>query len=117
MDACPDLTFAFEILGKRWSALVLDLLGSRPARFNEIRRAVPGLSDKMLTERLAELMENALVARRSENGSAIYCLTVSGHELAPALDAIRKWAAGRRLSEGLSELVEVPHPTVLVKHL
>jgi DNA-binding HxlR family transcriptional regulator len=72
LDACPDLTFAFEILGKRWSALVLDLLGSRPARFNEIRRAVPGLSDKMLTERLAELMENALVARTSENGSSIY---------------------------------------------
>jgi DNA-binding HxlR family transcriptional regulator len=95
LDACPHLTFAFEILGKRWSALILDLLASRPARFSEIVRAVPGLSDKMLTERLAELTENGLVARRSDNGSANYHLTVSGRELAPALDAIRKWAIGR----------------------
>lgn len=95
LDACPHLTFAFAILGKRWSALILDLLGWRPARFSEILRAIPGLSDKMLTERLAELTENGLVERRPENGSPSYQLTASGRELAPALDAIRKWAVGR----------------------
>jgi DNA-binding HxlR family transcriptional regulator len=97
LDACPNLTFAFEILGKRWSALILDLLGSRPARFSEILRAVPGLSDKMLAERLAELMDHGLITRSVEDVSVTYALTGNGRELAPALDAIRRWAVERKV--------------------
>jgi DNA-binding HxlR family transcriptional regulator len=91
-EACPSLTAAFAILGKRWNALILDLLASRPARFSEIHRAVPGLSDKVLGERLAELVAAGLVERRIEDDRAVYSLTAAGTKLAPALNQIRGWA-------------------------
>ena len=49
------MTAAFELLGKRWTALVLDVLAVRPARFCEVQRAIPGLSDRLLAERLLSI--------------------------------------------------------------
>jgi len=54
---------AFAVLGKRWTGLIVDLLLQRPARFNEVVRATPQLSKRVLTERLAELQEIGLVGR------------------------------------------------------
>lgn len=87
------LTTAFELLGKRWNALILDVLSLRAARFSELHRAVPNLSDRVLGERLHELVEGGLVERRDgENGPTVYALTATGRELTPALEAIRAWA-------------------------
>lgn len=93
LEACPMLTTAFELLGKRWNALILDVLSLRAARFGELHRAVPNLSDRVLGERLHELVEAGLVERQSgERGPTMYALTDAGRELTPALDAIRAWA-------------------------
>jgi DNA-binding HxlR family transcriptional regulator len=92
LTACPALAAAFELLGKRWTALILDVLVSRPARFCEVQRAIPGLSDRLLTERLRELTAHGLVAREPEDGKVVYGLTTRGERLAPALNEIRGWA-------------------------
>lgn len=95
--ACKDLSFAFEILAKRWSALILDLLCAGPARFGDLQRAIPRLSDKVLAERLVELTRYELVERVSgEGGLVLYRITESGQGLAPALNLLRLWAKQTR---------------------
>lgn len=93
LEACPRLSRAFDLLGKRWNALILDVLGQRPARFAEIRRAVPGLPDRLLGERLVELAGAGLVARTPEGEEPVrYALTERGRLLLPVFDALRDWA-------------------------
>jgi DNA-binding HxlR family transcriptional regulator len=87
------LATAFGLLGKRWTALILDVISSRPARFCEIQRAIPGLSDRLLSERLRELTASGLVQREPREGHVgIYDLTPLGSRLLPALNEIRGWA-------------------------
>jgi DNA-binding HxlR family transcriptional regulator len=93
LECCPDLRAAFDLLGKRWTALVLDVLAARPARFCEIHRAIPGLSDRLLAERLRELAAAGVVRRSGEPaGPAAYALTDRGRRLLPGLDELRGWA-------------------------
>ena len=69
------------------------MLGQRSARFSEIRRAVPGLSDRLLGERLVELARAGLLVRTQQGDEPVrYELTERGRLLLPALDAIRGWA-------------------------
>lgn len=89
------LTRAFTILGKRWSALVLGSLRAGPAGFRELSRAIEGVSDSVLADRLAELTQNELVRRRVDEGppvSVSYELTERGEALIPALTQISAWA-------------------------
>lgn len=93
LRACPALAAAFALLGKRWSALILDLLAGRSARFCEVQRAIPGLSERLLAERLRELQTHGLVERASGSDRAVvYVLTPLGLRLLPALDELRSWA-------------------------
>lgn len=94
LEVCPRLMAAFELFGKRWNAVIIDLLLQRPARFRELGRAVPGLSRRVLSERLRELAEAGLVERHVDTGSPItvtYSLTERGQSVAPALEAMREW--------------------------
>lgn len=95
------LSRAFEFLGKRWNGVLLGTLLSGPAGFSELRRAIVGISDSVLSERLSELSLAGLIVRRVSEGPPIsveYRLTPSGQALLPALDALTTWAA-----ENLSE--------------
>jgi DNA-binding HxlR family transcriptional regulator len=96
LELCERATRVFELLGKRWSGLLIDLLLQRPARFSELARAVPGLSERVLGERLRELEEAGLVERRVDPGppiSVTYLLTPLGEELEPAMRELRDWAS------------------------
>lgn len=89
------LAAAFAVLGKRWNGVLLGTLGDGPAGFVELRRAVGGISDSVLSERLAELMRSGLVQREVQVGpplSTTYRLTEAGNELVPALVALTGWA-------------------------
>ena len=89
------LTAVFAVLGKRWNGVLLGTLGEGPAGFVELRRAVGGISDSVLSERLAELMRSGLVQREVREGpplSTTYRLTEAGEELVPALAALTTWA-------------------------
>ena len=95
LRACQHTEAAFRLLGKRWMGLILDLLLQRPARFNELARAIPQLSKRMLDERLTELAEHGLVEREVDPGPPLavtYRLTPRGQALRPAMDALRAWA-------------------------
>jgi DNA-binding HxlR family transcriptional regulator len=100
LEACPDLTAAFELLGKRWTALILDVLAARPARFCEIHRAIPGLSDRLLAERLRELVAAELVRHGDGEDARAYALTDRGVRLLPGLEEIRGWARAQPAGSG-----------------
>lgn len=90
------VTLAFSILGKRWSGMILGVLGDGPASFVELRRAVDGISDTVLSDRLAELGHAGLVERQVDAGPPVavrYELTASGRELVPTIDELGRWAA------------------------
>jgi DNA-binding HxlR family transcriptional regulator len=92
---CPHFHAAIELVGKRWTGAILCSLIERPMRFGELGRAVPGLSDRLLSQRLRELEEEGVVEREVEAGSPVrvtYSLTAKGRELRPALHELRAWA-------------------------
>lgn len=96
LELCQRAARIFELLGKRWSGLVVDLLLQRPARFSELARAVPGLSERVLGERLRELEEAGVVERTVDPGPPItvtYALTELGAALEPAMAELRTWAS------------------------
>jgi DNA-binding HxlR family transcriptional regulator len=98
-EACAQsdasLVRAFELLGRRWTGVILGTLSDRPASFRELARAVPGISDSMLSTRLTALTKAGLLTRAVDEGpplSVAYQLTDAGCALLPALDQISRWA-------------------------
>jgi DNA-binding HxlR family transcriptional regulator len=92
---CPHFHDAIELIGKRWTGAIVFALTERPLRFGELREAVPGLSDRLLSSRLRELEREGLVTRSVEPGSPVrvsYSLTEAGAELRPAIAELKSWA-------------------------
>lgn len=87
---CP-LAIASEIVGERWTPLVLRelLLGER--RFNDIHRGVPRMSPSLLSRRLRTLESAGIVERRPSGGHTEYVLTEAGEELGPAIEKLAVW--------------------------
>ncbi|MEU7413182.1 helix-turn-helix domain-containing protein [Streptomyces sp. NPDC042638] len=89
------ITRVFELLGKRWSGPIVAVLVEQPAYFADLRRAVPGISERMLSDRLAELGAAGLVLREVDEGPPLrvsYRLTEAGAALEPALRELAEWA-------------------------
>jgi len=92
---CARFHKAVELIGRRWSGAVIQLLLQGPSRYAELRDAIPDISDRMLSERLHELEEEGIVVRRVIPETPVrveYQLTAKGRALEPALSAIGKWA-------------------------
>jgi DNA-binding HxlR family transcriptional regulator len=92
---CPHFHAAIELIGKRWTGAILCALTERPMRFGELGKVVPGLSDRLLSQRLRELEEEGLVEREVEAGSPVrvtYSLTEVGNQLDPAIKELQIWA-------------------------
>src|SRR5215207_10093636 len=99
VDACVPaadaLARAFKFLGKRWNAVVLGHLSAGPAGFRELSRALDGISDSVLSDRLSDLAAGGLITRTVDEGPPItvsYALTDRGRALVPALEQIAFWA-------------------------
>ena len=95
LSADAALARAFELLGKRWNAVVLGTLSGGPAGFRELSRAIGGISDSVLSARLGDLCRAGIVVRTVDEGppvSVSYALTEHGRALIPALDQISVWA-------------------------
>lgn len=92
---CPRYEKVVEILGKRWTGLILRSLMEKSRRFSEIKGYVEGLSDRLLSERLQELEEVGIVERRVLPQRPVmveYRLTEKGRDLRGVVEAIQTWA-------------------------
>jgi DNA-binding HxlR family transcriptional regulator len=86
---------AFEFLGKRWNGVLLGTLRNGPAGFRELARAIDGISDSVLSDRLSDLAAAGLITRTVDDGPPLavsYALTDRGKALLPALQQITLWA-------------------------
>ncbi len=92
---CPKFENAFELLGKRWTGLIIRTLLSGQKRFSDIADAIPNMSSRMLTERFRELEREGIVIRKVYPEVPVrieYELTEKGQELEIVMDEIQKWA-------------------------
>lgn len=90
------LARVFDVLGKRWNGVILGSLASGPVSFSRLARGIGGISDSVLSERLAGLAAAGLVERTVDTGppvSVTYGLTEAGHALLPALGELKAWAS------------------------
>ncbi|KRA83845.1 winged helix-turn-helix transcriptional regulator [Altererythrobacter sp. Root672] len=97
-DACGT-AFAMELVGERWSILIVRelMLGGR--RFSDLRASLPGISAKVLTERLTGLEEAGVLMRRKlppPAATQVYELTEWGYLAEPAIQELGRWAARSR---------------------
>lgn len=93
---CPRLAKAMDLIGKRWTGLILYQLLNGPQRFNEIESALP-VSGRLLSERLKELEKEGLVERKVYSEVPVrveYSLTDKGKALGDAIHSIESWATG-----------------------
>jgi DNA-binding HxlR family transcriptional regulator len=92
---CTRFHAAIELLGARWSGAILRALFTGSRRFADIRAAIPGVSDVMLTRRLRELEDAGLIQRQVIAASPVhveYDLTPMGRDSGPVLDAVIAWS-------------------------
>ncbi|WP_158814179.1 helix-turn-helix domain-containing protein [Methylocapsa sp. S129] len=87
---CP-VELSLILLGGKWKAVILARLKDGPLRYGELRRLIPQLSDKVLTERLADLQALGLVAPGGEKPRSGYRLSSRGESLRPVLQALYDW--------------------------
>jgi DNA-binding HxlR family transcriptional regulator len=92
---CPRFEAAFELLGKRWTGLIIRTLLKGAKRFSDVQEVIPNLSARMLTERLKDLEEQGILVRNVYPEMPVrieYELTEKGRALEKALDEIQAWA-------------------------
>ncbi len=90
---CPIGT-TINVLGGKWKILILFSLSQGTKRFNELRREIPGVTQRMLTNQLRELENDKIISRKiypEVPPKVEYALTDIGKTLAPVLDALKKW--------------------------
>lgn len=94
-DACG-MAFAMELVGERWTLLIARELMLGPLRFSDLRARLPGLSAKVLTERLAGMEATGILVRRKlppPTPAQLFQLTAWGLALEPAIQELGRWAA------------------------
>lgn len=92
---CPLYHRAVELVGRRWTGAILMVLLQGASRFTEIVHAVPGLSDRLLSERLKELEAEGIVTRIVHPETPVrieYQLTDKGRDLSGVAEAVTGWA-------------------------
>jgi DNA-binding HxlR family transcriptional regulator len=105
-DYCPNFQRTMELIGRRWTASILRALFAGKERFTDIAQTVPGLSHRLLTERLEELKEADLVAVEPGAKHGTYRLTERGRDLLPLFAELEAWNA--RWYEASSEGTSSP---------
>ncbi len=86
------LAYALDLLGERWTLLILRELFLGPLRFGDIHAALPGLGTNLLSKRLKELDEASLITAPTGDGRTEYRLTATGEKLRPTVRALMFWS-------------------------
>lgn len=110
---CP-VARSLEVIGEKWSLLVVRDLLRGPLRFSDLHRYLGGITPKWLTQRLRDLEEAGIVERDQEAGrrEVWYRLTPKGYALAPAIEALAVWGAEHAMRPPLPG--ETIHPEQLM---
>jgi DNA-binding HxlR family transcriptional regulator len=109
--ACEAITQVFGLLGKRWSGLIIVTLLGGPTRFSQIAHLVPGVSERMLSERLSELTQAGLITRVVHEGPPVgvhYRLTPQGEALRPALAELERWGNEQLIDPAVADCYASP---------
>jgi DNA-binding HxlR family transcriptional regulator len=97
MSAAKGVEEALKFLEGRWKLMILfQLFGGEVRRFSELQRAMPSISEKMLSQQLRQMEADGIVRRIPHQQippKVEYCLTDWGQSLCPVLDALLRWAA------------------------
>ena len=103
VTGCP-LTAALAAIGGKWKLIIIYWLAEDPAHFAALRRKMPAISQKVLTQQLRELQADGLVHRRPPDRPpqpVIYSLTPYGRSVLPLVEGVRRWGRshmGREMS-------------------
>lgn len=92
---CRTISTLLQRIGDKWTVLVVSTLGEGPRRFNELRREIPSVSQRMLTLTLRNLERDGLVSRKvtpSIPPRVDYALTDLGCSLLKPVNALSQWA-------------------------
>jgi DNA-binding HxlR family transcriptional regulator len=92
---CPRYHHAVELLGRRWTGAIVRVMLDGVTRFSDLTDTIPGLSDRMLSERLKELEVEGIISRTVIPATPVrieYHLTEKGRALGSAVHAISNWA-------------------------
>ncbi|TDC51961.1 transcriptional regulator [Jiangella ureilytica] len=101
---CP-VEVTVDVLANRWTPVILAHLKEGVHRYGELRRRMPDVSEKVLTERLRELERDGLVARTVHDGvpaPVTYDLTPEGRSLTPVLEAMYAWGEEHAARHGVT---------------
>ena len=96
LPPCPVAT-TLMLIGNKWKILIIQQLMDRPFRFSELRRAIPGISEKVLTDNLRAMEKDGLITRtvfpevppRTE-----YALSELGNTMRPIIESMATWGTG-----------------------
>jgi DNA-binding HxlR family transcriptional regulator len=98
---CP-VEFALDRLGGKWKTVILARIKEGPLRYSELRRMIPSLSEKMLSQRLRDLVEIGFVGLEVDaDGKERYALTAASRGVATTLQALYDWGAAHGRAEGV----------------
>jgi DNA-binding HxlR family transcriptional regulator len=96
VSGCP-LTAAFAAIGGKWKLIILYWLAESPRHFAALRKLIPGISQKVLTEQLRELIADQIVRREPKGAVPApveYSLTEYGESVLPLVEIVRTWGRG-----------------------
>ena len=105
---CPSFHRAMGLIGSRWNGAIVRAMLADRCRFTELSATIPGISDRMLSERLKELEAEGIVRREVTPSTPVrveYHLTEKGAGLASVITAVADWAG-----EWLDEPAVAPEP-------
>jgi DNA-binding HxlR family transcriptional regulator len=92
---CP-LARALDVVGERWTLVIIQELRKRPSRYVQLQARLPGIGSSVLADRLRQLQQAGVVARQpgAVGAGVLYALTERGRGLDEALRALRRWGVG-----------------------
>ena len=96
VEGCP-LTAALAAIGGKWKLIIVYFLAESPKHFAALRKAMPGISQKVLTQQLRELISDGIVNREAKGVAPApveYSLTEYGRSVLPLVEDVRLWGRG-----------------------
>jgi len=93
VEGCP-LTAALAAIGGKWKLIIVYFLAESPKHFAALRKAMPGISQKVLTQQLRELISDGIVNREAKGAVPApveYSLTEYGRSVLPLVEDVRLW--------------------------